>query len=102
VTLPDRRIRPADNGTDSEITGDATTAIVPPRALDVLDYGHAQFVAGYDKGHADGIKAATVDMARDLLHQQACHYLGLARRTAEAHHGPQWAEAIAQAAEVSI
>lgn len=54
---------------------------------------HAAFVAGWDAGHAVGRQAASADLARALLHEQACAMAGLAVSTASAK-GPAWADAI--------
>jgi hypothetical protein len=64
------------------------------------DDHHRVWLAGYDKGLIDGQQAATEDMARALLHEQACVMTGIATRAA-ASKGPRWQAAVAeQAGEV--
>ena len=94
MTLPDKRIRPSVGAeTDSK-----TFAGVAPSVL--LDDVHRGFIAGWDQGYAIGRLDASVDLACEWLHAQACRYAGIARRTATERHGPQWGDTIAQAAEV--
>lgn len=65
-----------------------------------LDEIHRAFVTGWDEGYAKARRDASVDLACEWLHAQACRYAGIARQTATERHGPQWGETIAQAAEV--
>jgi hypothetical protein len=66
---------------------------------DFLDYGHAGHMAGYDHGYAKGQRAASVDLARAWLHNDARMWTDMAITTAEHRHGRAWAQAIREQAE---
>lgn len=55
---------------------------------------HRAFLAGYDRGFAEGQRFASEDMAREWLHALARDYTDMAVRTATANHGPGWASEI--------
>lgn len=65
-----------------------------------LDERHAVWLDGDEHGYARGRQEASIDLACEWLHAQACRYAGIARQTATERHGAQWGETVAQAAEV--
>jgi hypothetical protein len=66
---------------------------------DLLDYMHAAWLAGWAAGDAHGRRAASVDLARQWLHEEALRWSQQAMRTAAQRHGPAWAEEIGKQAE---
>lgn len=69
--------------------------------LELLDYGQAQFSAGYSLGIADGQRLAAKHLAQEILSRQAAAITGEAVETARARHGNAWAELIRQQAVAS-
>lgn len=65
-------------------------------ALD-LDDIHAAWLAGWDRGYAAGRQAASEDLAREWLHEDARRWTDHAVRLA-AEKGPTWAAMIREQA----
>ena len=76
--------------------GDET--IIRHSPLDDLDLVHRAYIAGYDKGLAEGQRMAAEAMAAELLTRQSDIMAGRAVETARRRHGDAWASAIADAA----
>jgi hypothetical protein len=58
-----------------------------------LDYVHAGHLAGYDHGRAVGQREASVDLARQWLHDLSSDFEALAISNAAAK-GPHWQQAM--------
>jgi hypothetical protein len=67
-------------------------------ADDELDIAHRAWLVGWESGYIAGQKTAADNLARELLHRQACEMAGIAVREARERHGDGWAEEIRQAA----
>lgn len=67
----------------------------------ILAEDHRIWLSAAEYWYAKGRQDASVDLACEWLHAQACEHAGIAQRSAANRHGRDWAETIAQAAEVA-
>ena len=65
--------------------------------IEDLDLVHRAFTAGYEEGYARGRQEASVDLARDWLHEESLRHIRMAMTSAQAK-GPEWAASIIEQA----
>jgi hypothetical protein len=92
VTQPDPREAPA-----LETVVDGKPAIVLRDPDDI----HYAWLVGFTEGYAQGRRAASSDLAHELLHERAAETAGSAVASARNRHGYGWADEIRRGADAS-
>ena len=84
--------RPAEAEAAPEVC--ATDPILSQEGTFSLDDVLTSERVGFDLGwHARG-EANAQERVAEILHEHACHWLGIARKQATENHGPAWAELV--------